>query len=465
MCALGHSEKEHCEQLVQLMLPMLQARGILFKVRPNSGGTSNWVAESNAWGADLHVPIHTNAVSGKARGTRFGFYPGRQDSSKVCLLFKQNWVKLYPYPDKVKTCTYKFAEAKNPKCPSVYCELVFHDNRQDAEWFHANMGRIATNLVESIAEQLGVKELPVKIKLTRQENADFYNVPVGTVISLDMETYLLGVVPAEIGNPHIEACKAQAVAARSILLSGRWPSTIDDTTTFQAYSAPRGANSDYARAHQGAKDTAGVVLLYQGKIACTFYADSNGGTMKASDEHWNLKVPYEQREHIPYLVTKPDPWTLASGKPFNGHPVGLSQQGAIWAANQGINYKQILAFYYPGTVLSNEGSEQVNLTGHLAEVQTRYDDGIYLWDTIEKNWQLIQVKKGKTLEVIKDHENGWVTAKFSGVQGFADKQYLVDKGLIIPPEEPKPIEDLVIFKKADWDAYLEAVERLLSKVI
>ena len=36
-------------------------------------------------------------------------------------------------------------------------------------------------------------------------------------------------------------------------------------------------------------------------------------------------------------------------------------------------------------------------------------------------------------------------------------------------ETPKPVEppaeDLVIFKKADWDAYLEAVEKLLSKVI
>ena len=32
-------------------------------------------------------------------------------------------------------------------------------------------------------------------------------------------------------------------------------------------------------------------------------------------------------------------------------------------------------------------------------------------------------------------------------------------------EEPAPVEDLVIFKRADWDAYLEAVERLLSKVI
>ena len=32
-------------------------------------------------------------------------------------------------------------------------------------------------------------------------------------------------------------------------------------------------------------------------------------------------------------------------------------------------------------------------------------------------------------------------------------------------EEPAPVEDLVIFKRADWEKYLEAVETLLSKVI
>ena len=311
-----------------------------------------------------------------------------------------------------------------------------------------------------VAERLN--RMKVNIKLTQKANADFHKVNVGDVISLDVETYLLGVVPAEIGNSNIEACRAQAIASRSILLSGRW-GVITDTTQHQAYTAPLSIDPAFFRAHQAVKDTQGVVLLYKGEIAATFFADSNGGMMKASDEHWNQNTPYEQREHIPYLVTKPDPWTAASGKPYSGHPVGMSQQGAIWAANQGINYKQILAFYYPGTVLSNEGSEQVNLTGHLATVQTRNDAGLFLWDTIEKNWQLIQVRKGETLEVVKDHENGWVTAKYKGVQGFADKQYLEDKGIIPVPNDPEPA-DTVQIPRAAWDAFLEAFERVLKAV-
>ncbi len=34
-----------------------------------------------------------------------------------------------------------------------------------------------------------------------------------------------------------------------------------------------------------------------------------------------------------------------------GHGVGLSQWGALELANEGKNYKEILQYYYPGTVL------------------------------------------------------------------------------------------------------------------
>ena len=50
-----------------------------------------------------------------------------------------------------------------------------------------------------------------------------------------------------------------------------------------------------------------------------------------------------------------------------------------------------------------------------------------------------------------------------GVWDEEDQEVLEERLAIV--EEPKPVEELVVFKKSDWDAYLEAVERLLSKVI
>jgi hypothetical protein len=428
MCVLGHSEKEHCEELVQRMLPLLSQRGIEYKVRNAGSSLSTNVSEATAWGAQLYVPIHTNAASGMARGTRFGFYPGRRDSQDACKVFRDNFKKIYPLPDKVITTTYNFAEAKNPKCPSVYCETVFHDNRQDAEWFHTNMDRIAQNFVESISELLGVVQLDyiVRMEIRKDENAQFFGVPVGTVVSLPLEEYLLGVVSAEIGNAHIEACKAQAIAARS--LQYRWTKNgiITDTTTHQSYRGPRSVDPAYSNAHQAVKETEGVVLMYKGEIASTFYADSNGGKMVACHEHW--------AENIPYLVTKDDPWTLASGKPFNGHPVGMSQQGAIWAAEHGIGHKDILAFYYPGTTLSNE-KEPAEVI-YQAKVETVNPLSLNIWNNIFKGASLKKVPRGDVVNVLEEVSPDWAKVEHGGVIGYSDRQYLVK----LYPPAPEPID-------------------------
>jgi peptidoglycan hydrolase-like amidase len=45
----------------------------------------------------------------------------------------------------------------------------------------------------------------VKVKLTREENISYFN---ATEIEIDLEEYLKGVIPSEIGNAHIEACAA-----------------------------------------------------------------------------------------------------------------------------------------------------------------------------------------------------------------------------------------------------------------
>ena len=457
MCALGHSEKQHCEELAQKMSTLLRQRNIEVKIRPNINEMSVWVNEATAWGAQLYIPLHTNATPlHNARGTRFGYYPGRNDSMKACVIFKKNWLKIWPTGvGTVKVGTYKFYEARTPKCPVVYCETVFHDNKKDAVWFHDNLDLIAANFVESIMEFFGINNVDIqpepkpepepeqpkitlpssiKIQITKPENAKFFGKPIGTIISLPTEEYIKGVVPAEVGNAPLEAGIAQAIAARSILFSGRWSDVITDTTSHQAYSADRGADPAYSKAHQAVKDSKGIVLLYKDKIASCFYTDSNGGKMVASDMHWNQKIPYEQREHIPYLVSKDDPWTLASGKPFNGHPVGMSQQGAIWAAKNGIKHEEILAFYYPGTVLSSKvattpGTPPVTPPDskdylYRAMVVTANPLSLNIWSNTKKGSSLKRVPKGAFVEVLKEVNSTWAQVRYNGTIGYSDRQYL-----------------------------------------
>ena len=121
------------------------------------GTMSQKVAQSKAWGAELYMPMHTNATSnGGAKGTRFGFYTGRGDSSRACTIFKNRWVQFYPYSQLVHTCTYPFSEAKNPRCPSVYCEIIFHSNKEDAAWFHNNLDGVANQLALCVQDFFNV---------------------------------------------------------------------------------------------------------------------------------------------------------------------------------------------------------------------------------------------------------------------------------------------------------------------
>lgn len=133
-----------------------------------------------------------------------------------------------------------------------------------------------------------------------------------TVVNIvGLEDYVKGVVCNEMSNSWpIEALKAQAVAARSYVLSlgtkhGKHHFDICDDVDCQAYygRAKAGANSD------GAVDqTAGQVALCSGKIAQTFYYSSNGGASESVSTVWG-----SNQASYPYLVGKADPYEAASG--------------------------------------------------------------------------------------------------------------------------------------------------------
>lgn len=168
-------------------------------------------------------------------------------------------------------------------------------------------------------------------------------------MTLDMEEYLRGVVPAEMyASYEMEALKAQAVAARSYALKKiqeKKAIDVDDTSDFQAY---RPADRLNTKTDQAVAETKGQVLLYEGKIIDAVYCDSNGGRTVSAQSRWGNLVPY--------LIEQTDPYDPMLKK--NGHGVGLSQRGANEAAKQGLSYREILSFYYPTTkIQQNYGKE------------------------------------------------------------------------------------------------------------
>lgn len=93
------------------------------------------VAASNKFGADLHVPIHTNAANGKATGTHIFCYDADKTSAgyKACRAVLDVLGPLTPgAPDVVRAYPALY-EVKHPAAPTVYIEVDFHDVPRVAE--------------------------------------------------------------------------------------------------------------------------------------------------------------------------------------------------------------------------------------------------------------------------------------------------------------------------------------------
>lgn len=104
---------------------------------------------------------------------------------------------------------------------------------------------------------------------------------------VEIEPYVAGVVVNEsLSSFHVEALKAQAVAARGYALAnlGRFAGRgfdVDDSTLSQVY---RGQSSETETALFAAQGTEGIVALRDGRILSALYSSSMGG--HTEDNEW-----------------------------------------------------------------------------------------------------------------------------------------------------------------------------------
>ena len=105
-------------------------------------------------------------------------------------------------------------------------------------------------------------------------------------------------------------------------------------------------------------------------------------------------APAASAEDIP--VGGATTWTVTGHGWGHGH--GLSQYGALGAANQGVGWKQIVSFYYPGTNLGRtHGSIKVLITADKKDVQVDARSGLRLHPTSgRKTFVLAKVRPAAT---------------------------------------------------------------------
>lgn len=278
----------------------------------------------------------------------------------------------------------------------------------------------------------------IKVKLTKSVNADFYTVSVGDVVEISLREYLHGVVASEMGVAPREACRAQAIASRTLvwqsMLSGEPVS--DSSSSAQCFNVNRAYSTAYAVAHQAVDDTENMILCYNSKplSPCSFSA-SNGGKTTSSESRWGGVRPY--------LIEQDDPWDFAAtnGKK-TGHGVGMSQLGAKYAAKTGVGYQQILSFYYPGSVLTKEGSpmatvkasDLIEIFNQMAEEKWKYVAGAHKQGEVDCSGAFYYAYKKLGGYMYHGSNTMW-------------RKYTTEKGKI---SEIDLVPGMAVFKCRDW---------------
>ena len=164
-CAVsGCDENTHNNLYLDQLEPYLTACGIEFRRGPyraprsDEDGTAMMlqaVRESDAWGADVHYVSHTNAFDGSVRGYRPMIYPGSERGEKLAEAVMAQRRKIYDQPITLVRRSDLY-ELRVPAAASYYEEHVFHDNAEDAAWFHANLRALAESTARGLCDYFGL---------------------------------------------------------------------------------------------------------------------------------------------------------------------------------------------------------------------------------------------------------------------------------------------------------------------
>lgn len=165
-CAVaGCDENTHNNEYLDELEAYLHAAGIEtkrgYRRPPKDSGTDGDelmiqnVRESDAWGADVHYVSHTNAFNGTVRGYRPMIFPGSVGGKKLADLMIAERKKIYAQPINLYERSDLY-ELRVPNAVSYYEEHVFHDNAEDARWFHDNMRAIAASAARGLCSYFGL---------------------------------------------------------------------------------------------------------------------------------------------------------------------------------------------------------------------------------------------------------------------------------------------------------------------
>ena len=172
----GTTEQTQCRKIAKACADYLRKAG--FEVKDGCyGDMYSRTSESNAWGADLHVPIHTNAFKGNITGgTQVYLNKLTGEHKKVGQAVFDRLAPLTPGKSAERLVqNSSFYEINKANAITVYVEAEFHDTKTGSDYIRTHTTEIGEAIAKGICDYYGVKAETKPEK----ESGDLYTVQVG----------------------------------------------------------------------------------------------------------------------------------------------------------------------------------------------------------------------------------------------------------------------------------------------
>ena len=176
------NEHAQCQRIAEAEAAALRRSGVEVKLAAFGTTMAQRCAESDAWGADIHSCVHTNAFNGKVMGTRMFCFAIPGKGYDACKAVFAELAPLSPgTSENIQKASYY--EVRVPNAPSVYCECEFHDTAEGAKWIVEHTTDIGEAIAKGLCEYLGVTYVPAKQEAPKPagpaQSDTLYRVQVG----------------------------------------------------------------------------------------------------------------------------------------------------------------------------------------------------------------------------------------------------------------------------------------------
>lgn len=149
------TEGVQCGKIANACKAALERCGIQVKLQ-HEGTMASKCQASDAFGADLHVCIHTNACNGKVSGTRIFCYDTSGKGMKACKAIFSVLAPLTPGKSENISVNPQLYEIRVPNAPTAYIECEFHDVPSVAKWIVEHTTDIGEAIAHGICNYFGV---------------------------------------------------------------------------------------------------------------------------------------------------------------------------------------------------------------------------------------------------------------------------------------------------------------------